>query len=159
MSRLYEAIQLRNEGELVKSNELLTSLVEETPGDALLNYQTAWSFDALGKESAAIPYYERALQIGLEEQDAIGALIGLGSSYRALGKYAESKEVLERGIEQFPENNALKTFYAMTLYNVGEYERAMEVLLICIAETSSDPHVVAYKKAIGFYANNLNTTW
>ena len=133
MGKLEEAIQLRSEGKLEKSNVLLSNLVSEFPDDALVNYHYAWSFDVLGLEADAVPYYEKAIQLGLDETNAMGAFIGLGSSYRALGKYDKSEIVFEKGIEHFPENNAMKTFYAMTLYNVGEHREAMEILLTCLS--------------------------
>jgi len=38
MGKLEEAIQLRSEGQLEKSNVLLSKLVVECPEDALVNY-------------------------------------------------------------------------------------------------------------------------
>lgn len=159
MVKLEEAIQLRSEGEFEKSNVLLSKLVLECPEDALVNYQYAWSFDVLGLEADAVPYYEKAIQLGLDDTNAIGAFIGLGSSYRALGKYEKSQTVLEKGIENFPENNAMKTFYAMTLYNVGEHREAMEILLTNLAYTTNDSEILSYKRAIEFYADKLDKTW
>lgn len=102
---------------------------------------------------------QKAIELGLDETNAIGAYIGLGSSYRALGKYNKSKTVLEKGIEHFPENNAMKTFYPMTLYNVGEHREAMGILLTCLAHTTNDSEILSYRKAIEFYADKLDETW
>lgn len=44
----------------------LTAL-QENPENAELNYFAAWAHDALGKEDAAIPFYEKALTLGLTE--------------------------------------------------------------------------------------------
>ncbi|MBD7986002.1 tetratricopeptide repeat protein [Sporosarcina sp. Sa2YVA2] len=159
MNKLTSAIQLREEGQLNESNELLGKLVKDNPENAELNFHYAWSFDVLGKEAEAAPYYEKALHIGMDDSDTLSATIGLGSTYRTLGEYKKSKQVFERGIARFPENNALKTFYSMTLYNLGETNRAMEILLTCIVETSNDPDVGPYKRAIGFYADKLNDIW
>lgn len=159
LNKLTSAIQLREEGQLNESNELLGKLVKDDPESAVLNFQYAWSFDVLGKEAEAAPYYEKALHIGLDDSDTLSATIGLGSTYRTLGKYKKSKQVFERGIARFPENNALKTFYSMTLYNLGENKKAMEILLTCILETSTDKNLALYKRAIGFYADKLDNTW
>jgi tetratricopeptide (TPR) repeat protein len=156
---LNKAILLRSEGDLTKSNEILKALAKKNPTDAVINYQCAWSFDVLGMEAEAVPYYEKALDLGLNDEDALGACIGLGSTYRTLGKYKKSKAVFESGLARFPENNALKTFYAMTLYNVGEHVNAMELLLACLVQTSSDPEIASYKRAISFYADKLDLTW
>ncbi|MCG7342625.1 tetratricopeptide repeat protein [Sporosarcina sp. ACRSL] len=159
MIELAKAIKLRGDGKLHESNEILKDLAKNNPDDAVINYQCAWSFDVLGKEAEAVPYYEKALQIGLNDEDALGAYIGLGSTYRALGSYQKSKAIFERGLVRFPENNALKTFYAMTLYNLEEHIKAMEILLTCLVQTSNDPDITSYKRAIGFYADKLDKTW
>ena len=159
MSELLNAIELRGEGKLNESNEILKNLVKSNPNDAIVNYQYAWSFDVLGKEAEAVPYYEKALQLGLDDEEALGAFIGLGSTYRTLGSFKKSKAVFESGIARFPDNNAMKTFYAMTLYNLGEHMKAMEILLTCLVQTSNDPEIGAYKRAISFYADKLDKTW
>lgn len=156
MKKLEEAIQLRNQGKYKEANALLVELAKQYPANAQVNYHCAWSFDVMGLEAEAVPYYEEAIQLGLEEQ---GAYVGLGSTYRTLGEYEKSQRVLEKGIELFPEYVALKTFYAMTLYNLNEHEKAMEILLTSLAKTSADPSIAAYKKAIEFYAPQLDTVW
>ena len=59
-------------------------------------------------------------------------------------------------IAQFPENAALKVFYAMTQYNLNNYSVAMELLLKELAQTSSDEKIKTYSKAITFYSDKLN---
>ena len=113
----------------------------------------------MGLEADAVPYYEKAIQIGLNETNAMGAFIGLGSTYRALGQYDKSEIVFEKGIEQFPENKAMKTFYAMTLYNLGKHHEAMEILLTSIARSTNDSEILSYKRAIEFYADKLDQIW
>ncbi|MEH7225336.1 tetratricopeptide repeat protein [Bacillus sp. JJ1566] len=153
------ALELRKEGRLKESNELLMGLVKESPEDSQLNYQVAWSFDVLGLESEAVPYYEKAIELGLQNEDLEGALLGLGSTYRTLGEYEKSEETLLKGIEKFPENHAMKAFYAMALYNLGRHQEAMGLLLKSLAGTSSDASILAYKKAIVFYSDKLDTVW
>lgn len=153
------ALQLRKDGHLKESNERLLSLVKESPDDPQLNYQVAWSFDVLGLESEAVPFYEKSIALGLKGEDLEGALLGLGSTYRTLGKYEKSAETLVKGIELFPENHAIKSFYAMTLYNLNRHQEAMELLLKSLAVTSNDKNIHRYKRAIEFYADKLDEVW
>lgn len=159
MKELEAAIKLRAEGKLKESNRLLINLVKEFPHKAQVNYQCAWSFDVLGLEREAIPYYEKAIELGLPEDDLKGAFLGLGSTYRTLGEYEKSRDVFLKGLEVFPEDNAIKTFHAMTLYNLGDYSEAMKILLINLAATSADENIKQYEKAIRFYAEDLNKIW
>ena len=153
------AIEMRKTGKHKESNELLIRLVDEYPDDAFINYQCAWSFDVLGLESKAVPYYEKAIQLGLAEKDLEGAIIGLGSTYRTLGEYKKSKEVFQKGIKLYPNNEAIKVFYAMTLYNLQEHGRAMELLLNSLISTTKNEEILDYQKAIGFYSDILDQTW
>jgi tetratricopeptide (TPR) repeat protein len=153
------AINLRNAGRKKESNELLVKLVEKFHGDAFINYQCAWSFDLLGDESAAVPFYENAINLGLSGKDLEGALVGLGSTYRTLGEYEKSKQVLLKGMDLFPNNKAIRVFYSLTLYNLKDHDYAMELLLTCLIDTSSDKEILNYKKALNFYSDKLNEIW
>lgn len=113
----------------------------------------------LGEESKAVPYYEKAIQGNLKEEDLANAYLGLGSTYRTLGEYESSKHTLEEGLEKFPHNLAIQVFYAMTLFNLNEHERSLELLLKNLATTSSDPQIQKYKNAINFYSDKLNEVW
>jgi len=157
--QLKNAINLREKGSLNESNELLIKLVNEYPKSALINFHCAWSYDVLGKEAKAVLYYEKAIQLGLTDEDLESALIGLGSTYRTLGQYDNSKRTFQKAIELFPNNKAFQVFYAMTLYNLKHHHEAMSLLLCCIAETTQDQNIIAYKKAIEFYSNKLDETW
>lgn len=156
---LNRAIDLRESGKHKESTELLIKLVQECPENASINYQCAWSFDLLGEESKAVPFYENAIKLGLSSYELEGALLGLGSTYRTLGEYEKSKRTFQKGIESFPNNRAIQTFYSMTLYNLNEHSKAMELLLKCLIDTTNDDKILNYKKAIYFYSNKLDDIW
>ena len=62
-------------------------------------------------------------------EDLRGALLGLGSTYRAIGAYDKAVETLSRGAEKFPEDGAFRVFLAMALYNTGAGRDAVGILL------------------------------
>lgn len=159
MNIIETAIQLRKAGKFQDSNDLLLKIYPINPENAYLNYQIAWSFDVLGKESQAVPYYERAIQLGLTEPDLEEAYLGLGSTYRALGNYQKAEQVLSEAQDKFPTNNALKVFYAMALFNLQQYSQSNQILLELLAQTLSDQNIRDYHKAIAFYADKMNQTW
>ncbi|SIR28274.1 Tetratrico peptide repeat-containing protein [Peribacillus simplex] len=156
MGNLEMALSLRGEKEFKKSNRLLLDLAKQNPGDAVIQYQCAWSLDILGLEVKAVPYYEAALKLGLPDEDAKGAYLGLGSTYRTIGDYDKSRRTLESGLAKFPEDKALLVFRAMVFYNLGQHDLAMESLLKIIAETSKDRDIQSYAKAIEFYSDKLD---
>lgn len=156
---LGNAIVLREQGDLKGAHEMLVRLVKDSPDDPILNYHCAWSCDALGLEREAIPYYVRALHLGLPDEEMQGAILGLGSTYRALGMYEDAHDMLQHGVETFPDNRALAVFHAMTLYNLRLYDKAMEHTLMALAETSGDHRIQRYRRAIEFYAQRLDEKW
>ncbi len=158
-SKLKQAEALRKNRSYQESNDILMDLIKDYPDHASIHYQCAWSFDLLGEAAKAVPFYEKAIQLGLSSQELEGALLGLGSTYRTLGDYEKSKETLLKGIEAFPNNRAIQTFYAMTLYNLNEHHKAMELLLTCLIDTTRDEQIINYKNAIAFYANKLDEVW
>lgn len=158
-SKLEKAIKYRESQQPKESNELLLELVLEFPNNASINYQCGWSFDLLGEEEKAVPYYEKSIDLGLSSNELEGALLGLGSTFRTLGEYEKSKKVLQKGMDAFPNNKAIQTFYSMTLYNLKEHKKAMEILLNCLLETTSDENLLRYERAINFYSDKLDETW
>jgi tetratricopeptide (TPR) repeat protein len=157
MKALDHAIKLREEGNVKESNSILKALVEDYPDVAEINYQLAWSYDVLGLEHEAIPYYEKAIALGLPERDQIEAIIGLGSTYRTVGQYNKSKQLLESSTNRY-KNRALDVFLAMTYYNLKEHEKAVSSLLKLLAETSSDQEIQKFSRAIKYYSERLNET-
>ncbi len=154
--RLRDALRFREQGQLEMSNTLLLELVQAYPEDAFIHYQCAWSFDVLGAEAQAVPYYEKSISLGLPDEHLENAFIGLGSTYRTLGAYEQSKATFLRGIEAFPHNKAMQTFYALTLYNLDEHKEAMHLLLTCLLDTTTDENIKQYKRALTFYADHLD---
>ena len=47
----------------------------------------------------------------------------------------------------------------MTLYNLKEHSKAMELLLKCLISTTNDNEILSYKKALHFYSDKLDQTW
>jgi tetratricopeptide (TPR) repeat protein len=156
--KIEEAIGLRKSGQQQAALEILLPLLTAAPTDPDLNYQIAWTYDSMGKESDAISFYETALKNGLKE-DREGAFLGMGSTYRCLGKYERSLQTFDRALAEFQEVRSFKVFRALTLYNLGRYEESVNNLLVQLLDTTNDPAIKGYEKALRFYSDKLNETW
>lgn len=156
---LETAIELRESGDLHGAASLLSRVLEEAPDDPGANYQMAWLCDLQGREREAVPFYARAIAGGLPDEERSSALLGLGSTHRALGEYPKAVEVLRQGVSEFPDDRAMQIFLAMALYNLGEHREAVEKLLKNLVATTSDARIRAYGKALGFYAGRLDEVW
>ena len=157
--RLARAISLREDGRTEEARNILIELQRLHPDDAVVNLQCAWAHDKLGLECEAVPFYESALELGLDGEDLKDALLGLGSTYRTLGEYDKALSTLTRGVSEFPGHRGLHVFQAMALYNNDRPKEACELLLRIISETSSDPEIQGYRTAIDVYADDLDRTW
>ncbi|MET2869090.1 tetratricopeptide repeat protein [Exiguobacterium profundum] len=153
------AVRLREEGQLEQAKQLFLSLLRKDEKNPRLHAYCAWCYDSLGEERQAVPHYERAIRLGLTGEELAESYLGLGSTYRALGRYTEAEQLFEEAIEQFPNHGALKVFQAMTHYNFGRHEEATGTLLELLASPKPDESIARYRRAIAFYARNLNETY
>lgn len=133
----------------------LKSLDERHPNVAEINFQLAWSCEVLGRPADALPYYEKAVALGLPPNELSGALIGLGSTLRNLGQLERSAEVLRSGQAQFPDNPEFAVFLALTLHQQGRHADAMRLVLDTLCTTTDDPGLTAYQRAIRHAAIQL----
>ncbi len=158
MNELDRAIKYRENGQVEEAIDILKLLLNKDNENAEVNYQLAWCYDVLEHEKEAVAYYEKAISLGLSEEDQVEAIIGLASTYRTIGQYNESKTLLESSIDKY-DNKALEVFYAMTLYNLKEYEKSVSILLKLLANSSSDKDIEKFNRAISFYSDDLNRVW
>ena len=133
----------------------LQQLDAKHPNVAEINHQLAWTCDVLGRAPEALPYYEKAIALGLPPNELSGALIGLGNTLRALGQLARSAEVLRSGQAQFPDNAEFAVFLALTLHARKEYGEALRVALDTLCNTTEDPGLTAYQRTIRHEAAKL----
>ncbi|MBX0356928.1 tetratricopeptide repeat protein [Halobacillus sp. Nhm2S1] len=150
---------LLDEGELEKARVEALDHLKVDEENAEVNYLCAVSHDAQGMEREAIPFYEKAIDHGIQGDRRTQAYIQLGSSLRCTGKYHEAREVLEKGAREFSGNPAIKVFHAMTLYNLEQSPEAVKQLLTVLGSHADSPWMKKYRKAISFYAGRLDQTW
>ena len=157
--QIQDAVKYRELGKFDKAHDILIELLVQEPNDSVVNYQMAWLHDTQGKEREAVPYYEQAITNGLDGDDLRGALLGLGSTYRCLGRYDEAAATLRRGMEIFPSAKEFPVFLAMTLYNKEQYAESVGMLLQLLAESTQDDGILAYRRAITYYHDKLDNIW
>lgn len=148
--------QLKTQGRYQEATALALRQLATEPEAAMLHFQLACLYDVQGLEQQAIPCYLAALARDLSPAQRREAWLGLGSTYRALGEYPASLRAFDDGLTEFPQANELMLFRAMALYNLGENKRAVADLLLLLADTSSDPDIRGYQRAIRHYAADLN---
>lgn len=154
-TRLTHAITLRTSGQPAEARPLLFALAAGYPDDAEVQYQTAWVHDLLGLEAEAVPYYERALTLGLPEPDREGLVLGLGSTYRNVGRHADAVATLKMGVRDYPDNDAMRCFLALARLSHGDPDAALATLLTLILDTSQSPSIERFRRALTWYRDDL----
>ncbi|MGQ6012787.1 tetratricopeptide repeat protein [Serratia sp. IR-2025] len=148
--------QLKTQGRYQEATALALRQLAAEPEAAMLHFQLACLYDVQDLEQQAISCYLAALARDLPPAQRREAWLGLGSTYRALGEYPASLRAFDDGLTEFPQANELMLFRAMALYNLDENKRAVADLLLLLADTSSDPDIRGYQRAIRHYAADLN---
>lgn len=141
-----------------QAEEILPRLLQldaQHPNIAEINYQLAWTCDVLDRAADALPYYEKAVALGLPPNELSGALIGLGSTLRTLGRMERSAEVLRSAQIQFPDNPEMAVFLALTLHQQGRTADALRLALETLLAGTDDPGLTAYQRAIRHAAAKL----
>ena len=147
---------LLRENKADQAYDSVLSATVQFPNSAYLQYLAGCICDAHKTEAEAVPFYLRSLELGLSGLDRRNALLGLGSTYRSLGKYEESKKTFETGIKEFPEYRPYYIFLALTEFNLQQSDQSIKRLLEQIIETSSDQEIRSYEKALKFYSIRLS---
>jgi hypothetical protein len=135
--------------------DLLRKLDARFPNVAEINYQLAWTLETHGKTTEALPFYEKAVALGLSPNEHANALIGLATTLRSLGLAARSAEVLRSGQLQFPDNREFDVFLAISLHDLGQHAEALRLVLTVLADTAEDPGITAYQRSIRYAAGLL----
>ena len=159
MAAIENLRNLAKVGKLEAAAEAASVLARKFPGDALVQYEAACLHDRLGREKEAIPFYQRAIALGLPEADLRDALLGLGSTFRCLGDTENALRVFAEAREAFPDAREFVVFGAMALHNAGKAKQGIQELLKVIAETCEDDNVAKYRRAIELYAEDLDRFW
>lgn len=151
--------QLINEEKFEEARELILKILDEDPNNKDVLLEAGFLHDKLGYTPQAITFYNQALENGIEGEKRKELLLSLGSSYRAVGLYEQARETLEIGMSDYPNYTPFYIFFAMTLYNLGDTDLAMEILITKLLETTNDEDVLKYKNALSFYASRLDETF
>ncbi|MCA9996644.1 MAG: tetratricopeptide repeat protein [Anaerolineales bacterium] len=154
-----QAKKLRQEDQLEESQELLLELLYDHPDDPLVLYEVGGSYDVLGEEPEAIPYYQQAIAAGLAGDDLQECLVCLGSSQRYVGEPEKAIAILQEAQEKFPANRSAAVFLALAYYSDGQEDKAVKLLMELLLETTNDDNILAYRHALEYYKDHLDEEW
>ena len=115
-------------------------------------YERACAHDRAGREDEAVPCYERALALGLAGSERPRALLGLGSSYRNLGRHADAIGVLETAVAEYPDRDELRLFLALALRSGGRERDAFRLLGALVVDRAE---LHGYERVARYYLDQV----
>lgn len=146
----------RHGGAAEAVSKRLVDLDTRHPNVPEINLQLAWSLETEGKGEQALPFYEKALALGLSPNEHAGALIGLGNCFRLAGLYDKAEQTLKSGAVLFTDNREFDAFLALALHSGGKQAEAFKTLMTVLVETSEDYGIRAYQRSLRHEANKLH---
>ena len=134
---------------LTAIEDLAAELGDESPVAA---FERGSSLDSTGHSDLAVPYYRRALELGLEGARRRRAVIQMASSLRNLGEVSESVALLraERDRPADELDDAVAAFLALALVDAGREREATALALEALA-----PHLPRYQRSLANYAREI----
>jgi tetratricopeptide (TPR) repeat protein len=116
-------------------------------------FEMAGAYDFAGREADALPHYQRALSLGLPDEQMKYLYVQMGSTQRNLRLYAEAVQTLREGIARFPDYRPLRAFLALALHSAGQTGDALAEMLELTLNTPD--FYPEYNRALGYYAGEL----
>ena len=128
--------------------EAARALQQRFPDDGRVLYELAGAHDSAGREEEALHWYERALGQRLDEPYRHRALLQQASTLRHLDRLDESLAILDRLVEDYPDNSAVILFRALTLHDLGRDAEALRATATQLVASSAEPDVQRYLNSL-----------
>ena len=125
------------------------------PNIAEIAFQRAWTLESLGRETEALPHYQRAIALGLAPHEQSAALIGLATCQRAAGRPDAAAATLESGRTQFPDQPEFDAYLALVRHDQGRHAEALQLAITTLLDTSDDPGINAHQRNLRHFAARL----
>ncbi len=133
---------------------ILRASADASPADVEAQIAAAYGCDRQGEETAAIVYYDRAMELGVPDDKRRRFFVGYGSTLRNVGRHDDSARILGAADKEFPGYPAYGAFLALTLHESGQVHRALAMALKTLADAAT-PALEGYERALRGYAGAL----
>lgn len=104
--------------------------------------------DKAGREAEAIPDYDQALKLGLDEDDERTALICMASSYRNVGKHDTAQSIIGRARRKFRGDPVVDAFAALIILDAGSPRQAIKILGLALCEHAKSGALDGFSSAL-----------
>lgn len=147
---------LRRKGKFEQANTLCLQLIKDYPEQAMFYFEYACGLDTLAMETEAMPYYEQSIKLGLPREELERAYIALGTIYRTHGRYEDARDLFDEAMDTFANEPQIRLYYAMSLYHVQEYAKAIELIMQIAATETQHEGILKHRWPLQFLSSRLD---
>ena len=115
------------------------------PRQAGVWLESALALDRLGREEQAIPFYERAIRLGLSGSALCDALICLGSSLRNVGRVRDAVRKFQQAKRRFPGDVVVELFLALGYHDAAQATEALRLTALACLRESGDRNLEPFR--------------
>jgi tetratricopeptide (TPR) repeat protein len=126
----------------------LAQLRRRYPRAADVWLESALALDRLGREEQAIPFYERAIRLGLSGYPLRDALICLGSSLRTVGRVQEAVRRFQQARRRFPGDLVVELFLALGYHDTRNATGALRLTALACLRESGDRNLAPFRSVL-----------
>ena len=123
-------------------------------GNAVYLFEYASALDFMGKEPAAIPLHQMAIELGLSGKMKTQAVIQLRSSVSVTGENESAIDILSKVNRETGDPVAL-AFLCIALFRSGELEKSLKTALTFIL-SGNQGLLPEYKRALSQYLDEID---
>jgi len=149
---IQEAWRYRDKPEIML--KMFQDAYNDFSGNAAYLFEYANVLDFLGKETEAIPLYQKAIKLGLTGKMKIQAEIQLGSSLSVKGEHESAIAILGRVYKETVDATSLE-FLCIALFRSGQTNKALKQALNFIL-SGNQGLLPEYSRALSQYVNEIN---
>jgi tetratricopeptide (TPR) repeat protein len=126
----------------------LAQLRRRYPRVAGVWLESALALDRQGREEQAIPFYERAIRLGLSGSSLRDALICLGSSLRTVGRAQEAVRRFQQARRRFPGDLVVELFLALGYHDTRQETDALRLTALACLRESGDRKLDPFRSVL-----------
>ena len=134
--------------------ERFQEVFEDYRGNSVYLFEYANALDFLGKETEAIPLYQRALRLGISGKIKTQAEIQLGSSLSVTEQNESAIAILSR-VQKETGDPAALIFLCIALFRSGEIKKSLKTALNFIL-SGNQGLLPEYKRSLSQYLDEID---
>jgi superkiller protein 3 len=142
LARWHQAHMLQSRGEYPEAIEKCREILERKPDwNAVRNFMAGLQQN-LDRTDQAVAQWVETLTSDPQDEEALGALLGMARTFGESREYDPALEIFDRLVALVPEDAAIRADRALTLYNMGRTEDAIQAYLDAVQIDPYDSQIL-----------------